>query len=263
MRRLLLWCVVFFGFAGFAFSVSVLLGEAWPRLWSLWVVVGIVVGLLSLLPKLREQGGPMGWALAYLSAFFMLWMATERLPSTRDEPRIIQAATSAILPVLAGFGIITGLLWLREVSPKARSAAYAVMPALLCGLIIAYFSGGAGDAGRMVDWAMKLLNLNEETAQQLVFWARKSVHFGFYAAFAACAWRASRVGGLAVAASWASTLLWAGTHAGFDELRQASVANRTGRATDLVIDVAGMLTALLFLNWRSASSKPTAASSDL
>ncbi|MBX7132356.1 MAG: VanZ family protein [Fimbriimonadaceae bacterium] len=117
---------------------------------------------------------------------------------------------------------------------------------LVCGLLVAYFSGNQGSAVPMNSFLTGFAWLSPEMVEAIVIGFRKTVHLSFYAALA--------VTGLLSAKDrtpWplAAALAWALAHAVFDETRQMHVLGRNGSWWDVLLDGVGMATGLAMAAW--------------
>lgn len=138
------------------------------------------------------------------------------------------------------------LLWhtlslLREEKWSKYGALAWFLLALLCGLMVAYFSGNKGGADSTVALLKRFFAMNTTEA---VIWAiriRKTLHFVFYGLIAFFAGQSALT---ANSKRWQAFVFGLGItviHGSFDEIRQHSVANRTGNSKDVFIDCAGAL----------------------
>lgn len=261
LRFALQWLLVFLGFAALAFGTAVAFGEVWGKLWSLWLLVGIAGWQVSLLPRLRDRGAPVGAPLAFAATFFLLWLSTENPETSREAAQRAIEGSFLVLPIVAVAGVLSSLIWVRGAKPASRATLVALVPPMLLGLLVAYFSGGAGGAGGWTEAFARLLGITLEQAQAMTFGVRKSAHFVFYGLLAAAAFRPAWKGGLKAvpAAVWA--LVWAVMHATFDELRQRGTTARSGSGWDVVLDLAGIAVALAICLRVVRSEKPARAES--
>lgn len=116
-----------------------------------------------------------------------------------------------------------------------RNRNLGLLGLFLFGWVIAYLSSDKGGADPMLRLFLDI-GLSPANAETAVFLTRKTVHFVFYGLCAAAAHRVA--GSIPVAAGFALSL------ASFDELRQASFGNRSGSWIDVLLDAAGIATAL-------------------
>ena len=141
--------------------------------------------------------------------------------------------------VLLGF--ITAALLLEILSKSDVKTIVFRMGAVVCGLLVSYISGGEGGADGWMEQLMTWFQLNAASADNLLFWIRKSIHFTFYGCLAFFLWRLisdevprfskkqNAIAGVAACLAFAS----------FDELRQFVTPGRTELVSDVIIDVAG------------------------
>ena len=138
------------------------------------------------------------------------------------------------------------------------------LPVLLWCAVIFGFSSDAGSLrrtsriiGPVLHWLVP--GLSDEVVYKVQFGVRKAAHVTEYAALALLIWRALRrpVRGDARPWHWREAglaLAGAALFAVSDEIHQAFVPGREGRATDVLIDSAGALAGLLALRaygqWR-------------
>lgn len=157
---------------------------------------------------------------------------------------------------ILGTGVVAAWIGLGPDAPWRLRVLTAVLVALP--LPLAVLSGEAGGAGGWVRWLMQF-GISFETIDQIVFWGRKGVHFGFYGALAGVAWAwfcainrwiVGEEGDVVL--QIATPLLLALSFAAFDEARQWTTPGRSGSWVDVALDLAGAITVLGYLVWRSA-----------
>lgn len=178
------------------------------------------------------------WAFSgYAGLGGLVWLYSERAEIA--EP----VATWVLVSVFALLGAVG--LW------QARRELRALWPLAAWGLLVFFFSGEAGGAGRMFRFATEVMGLSESAAEWAVQAVRKGVHVGYYGVLAALAWRSAwhRAPHRARAACFA--LVWALAHACLDELRQAASPGRTGTAWDVLLDMVGAALAVGIVAWRT------------
>lgn len=148
----------------------------------------------------------------------------------------------------------------------ARSAFFLRywLPVLLWCAVIFGFSSDAGSSrrtsriiGPVLRWLVP--GISEEVVYKIQFGVRKAAHVTEYAALALLVWRALRRPVRGDQRPWLWREAWlalacAALFAVSDEIHQAFVPGREGRAMDVLIDSAGGLTGLLALRaygkWR-------------
>ena len=158
----------------------------------------------------------------------------------------------------------------RPPSPAAQPASRASLllrywlPVLVWCAVIAGFSSDAGSSrrtsriiGPVLRWLVP--GLSEETVYRVQYGVRKAAHVTEYAMLALLIWRARRRPVRGDTRPWRWREAWfalvcAALFAVSDEIHQAFVPGREGRATDVLIDSAGALAGLLALRaygkWR-------------
>jgi VanZ family protein len=109
--------------------------------------------------------------------------------------------------------------------------------------------------GPLLHWLKP--DISAETIAQVQFFVRKAAHLTEYAVLATLLWRALRLG---TRLQWKMSILTmsilsaCGIFAASDEFHQSFVASRTASRFDVLIDIAGALTALAFC-WMFARRK--------
>lgn len=109
--------------------------------------------------------------------------------------------------------------------------------------------------GPLVLWLFP--NTSPETLLGIHIFTRKAAHFAEYAILAFLAARAFRSSrSPALANRWfVASLALVVTYALLDEYHQSFVPSRSGSIYDSLIDIAGGLTVLLLLRWRSGTRR--------
>ncbi len=114
--------------------------------------------------------------------------------------------------------------------------------ACLCALPIAGLSGTAGSAGGWQESLMAWFKLDFQQADLVVLCIRRTIHFVAYGTIALTFFRSAV--DLPQTRRIATALVWVGSHAAFDELRQHLTPGRSGRVQDALIDLIGAATFL-------------------
>ena len=114
--------------------------------------------------------------------------------------------------------------------------------ACLCALPIAGLSGTAGSAGGWQESLMAWFMLDFQQADRVVLCIRRTIHFVAYGTIALTFFRSAV--DLPQTRRIATALVWVGSHAAFDELRQHLTPGRSGRVQDALIDLIGAATFL-------------------
>ena len=156
---------------------------------------------------------------------------------------------------------------IQRPSPAANPAASFVrywLPVLLWCAVIFGFSSDAGSSrhtsriiGPVLRWLIP--DISDDTVDRVVLGVRKAAHMTEYAALALLVWRARRKPVRGDGRPWrcgeaAFGFGFAVLFAASDEIHQAFVPSREGRAVDVLIDTAGALFGLLAMRawgrWR-------------
>lgn len=137
--------------------------------------------------------------------------------------------------VLILFGIVLAA------KGKSIGVASALLFCVLCGLLVARYSGSAGAGDPMVRWLMEKFDFSLETAETLIHWMRKMLHFTFYGSFALAFGLALRAAGESLRLASIFGITWALLHAIFDEVRQLGSVGRSGSFWDILLDLTGAL----------------------
>jgi VanZ family protein len=185
-----------------------------------------------------------GKTIAY-AAFVSLLFLNVHSGIKGSQPQAVQLASLALLAVGLGAGVWAASRQLRGGGTLERPCLWflaTVVFALLMGL----FSGSAGGADPMLEFARNVLGLSPDAAEFAVVAARKGLHFLAYGALAWLAFRAARVGRADLRASLAIALGFALTHASYDEIIQAGSPQRSGSIFDVLLDFAGMAAFVAF-----------------
>jgi VanZ family protein len=150
--------------------------------------------------------------------------------------------------------------------PPSRASIFLRywLPVVIWCAVIVGFSSDAGSSrrtsriiGPVLRWLVP--GISEETVYRVQYGIRKAAHVTEYALLALLIWRARRRPVRGDARPWRWPEAWvalacAALFAVSDEIHQAFVPGREGRATDVLIDSIGALTGLLALRaygkWR-------------
>lgn len=182
--------------------------------------------------------------VSYGSCFLLVWAVGH--PSVGLEPGRLWALTFLATAVMAGSIVFNS-------QNRAKWAwVLAIGCSVMFGLLIAFISGPRGGSDWMLQLAMKWLDTDDwRLAQVYVHNFRKTLHFTGYGLAALCSAIAARHGGAKVKSAFLIGLAWPVPLAVFDEIQQTGAQNRTGRASDVLLDIAGMLLFLSLWAWRT------------
>lgn len=191
-----------------------------------WPTLLMAVLLPTALATSRSLRGRLlvAWAMLVAPAAVALLGLSSGDPAAPTLPASLLALAGAALFVHAA---------LRDHKP--------VLPLLVlgaCACLVAYFSGGRGGPGPMMDWYERF-GLTEAQAYALTLAFRKTVHFTFYGTVGLSALLAAHRAGAGRAEAVRTAALAVLVVAGADELRQAGYANRSGSPWDVLLDFAG------------------------
>lgn len=227
MRLIFLFILI----AGTVFSYSMIFETysrpAWPAI-AISLLSSYYIGQNA---DLRKQAIPL--SLGYSFLFCTAWLRSSAIPFRTEI-----ASSFFIGSQLIGFSV--GILFLLgailATSTATRKHVTWAVIAICLGCLIAYFSGDKGGADPLFAWLHEQ-GITGRKAEYAVIIIRKSIHLGFYGFIAYSFYKASLNTG------WA--IVFAVTHAIFDEMRQALAAsNRSGSVQDILIDVTGIVIAL-------------------
>lgn len=201
-------------------------------LWLPLVVIAPMPLLLWLVRGLSSWGVRLTVTLLYAGVFLRAY------GYSLDHVQVGMMA-NAMTALAAALLLWHALMLLREENWSKYGALAWFLMALLCGILVAYFSGSKGGADSTVTILKRFFDLNTTEA---VIWAiriRKSLHFVFYGLIAFLAGQAALT---ANSRRWQAFIFGIGVtliHGCFDEIRQWSTTNRTGNPRDVLIDCAG------------------------
>lgn len=98
--------------------------------------------------------------------------------------------------------------------------------------------------GHWENWLVVHFKITIATAHFLVFWVRKTIHFVAYGGIGLLLWTYCYL--WRIPKSYFAGFGLTAFLAGFDEYLQSTVSFRTGKLTDVLIDISGVLTAYIF-----------------
>jgi len=225
VRRLLA-----FGFGFGLTGLVVFAGSlAYDGFWLTPAMAGFLGALLLGRPWI-----PLGYTVSLGLVAVALWLISSPSHVTR-----LGDWDSRVGPLFLGAGLL-GLIWLgrsvRE-APKGAVRWLVLLAIMVWG--VAFFSGGAGSAGRMLRFLQNGLGLGPDVAHAVTLLFRKGVHFTFYGFLALVALAAARRAGESMAAAARLGLGVALVVSTYDELRQAQTADRSANPLDVLLDMAG------------------------
>lgn len=160
---------------------------------------------------------------------------TARIATTIPQYARIGELVLFILSILL---FVTRGLFQRK---TAKMTAWLLIP-IAAGCTLGYVSGGIGGGDHMVAWAMANLHMSRETAEEIVHYLRKTIHFTAYGFVGLSFFHGALAGGAQKARSALFALLCVLCLASFDELRQTTAPNRTGSVWDVALDMSGATT---------------------
>jgi VanZ family protein len=227
---------------GFGYLATLLLvcglNIVYRGIWLPAGLAGVLGYLLAFLPRFRDGALRLYAAALFGSVATVLWMATTKmLPVSRNAE-----LTRLILP-LFGFvalGLVVSLIVeFRKIPATTRPALGWLFALFTVGWIVAFFSSAKGGADPMIAWVQSVLHLSADQA---------------YAAAGLAAWRLARGSGAPPDRSTVFALSAPLATAIFDEVRQSTIAGRTGSVWDVLLDMVGV--AVVVLIWRSKDRAP-------
>jgi VanZ family protein len=242
---------------GFGYLATLLLvcglNIVYRGIWLPAGLAGVLGYLLAFLPRFRDGALRLYAAALFGSVATVLWMATTKmLPVSRNAE-----LTRLILP-LFGFvalGLVVSLIVeFRKIPATTRPALGWLFALFTVGWIVAFFSSAKGGADPMIAWVQSVLHLSADQAETFVVVLRKAIHITFYAAAGLAAWRLARGSGAPPDRSTVFALSAPLATAIFDEVRQSTIAGRTGSVWDVLLDMVGV--AVVVLIWRSKDRAP-------
>jgi hypothetical protein len=247
LRPLILF-VATLGSFGAVLVVQLGLSGVSTQIWILPAYAVIVAVALGLAPKIRESEARLPLLAAHLCALFLAFIYSNDMTRVSDTTAQVLHLGLGVLWACLGLGLllVAGQMFRKGGSPVAWALVVCAV-----GCLVAYFSGERGGNGSWIDEVMRVFGWDRATAENAVFWLRKSLHFGFYGTVAWLGWRVARVGGATVATALGTGTLVALASALVDEGRQLTVAGRTGSGWDVVLDCAGAATFLALGAWRA------------
>ncbi len=195
--------------------------NTYPEAWAI-----LALGLLVTAVRI---GGEMPLLVAYVPAFLLL--SNSSIPTRFMLIGLVAAGVSLIL-------------WRRF--GQVSDAKFWTATMMILALPVATFSGASGGAGGWAEWLTEVFRLEGATAEQVIWWVRKSLHFTVYGVLALSAFKALDSNDHATSVTCGTVVIWSLSHACFDELKQMSIPGRTGSAVDIIIDLGGALVAVGF-----------------
>ena len=220
---------------------------------QMWMVfaLGIILGLvMRCWPNVRAE---VQWSLtafymaAYVATLGGAWVlgldATSLSPTLRSLALHCQKVAAVAAALLALVLVVLAFTDRR----KSRWASGWLIGVVVCSALVAIFSGTRGAPGGTAAWLGSLLHIDAATADGIVFFARKAIHFTFYGCFAWFGLRAAEAAGASRQGAIASAFAVALSHACIDEWQQVFSPGRSGSARDVLLDLSGMVVFVLIV----------------
>jgi VanZ family protein len=240
----------FFGFLFVLLFLSAI-NIFYRGVWLPAALAGVIGYLLAMLPRFAEGRLRLHAVGLFGTIATILWMATTaRLPVSRGG-ELLRFVIPLFGLVAARFAISFWMAYRRSPEPS-RPPLKWLFAVFAAGWIVAFFSSGKGGSDPMVAWAQHMLNLAPEQAEALVILVRKTIHLSFYAVTGLAAWRLARGCEASVERATMFALLAPLAISMFDELRQSTIAGRTGSIWDVLLDMVGAGAAVWLLRARDA-----------
>lgn len=198
-------------------------------IWLPFALAALVGWVLALVADVTSR--LLVW-IAISCGAILCWMISEPEVSFHDHHELRYVAiVLALLCACVYFVILY-----RSFSNRALWWACLIV---LMSWLIAFFSSPSGGSGGMITDAMKWFSLSRESAETLVFYVRKTIHFSFYGLLGWSSFRWGLSLSLPLRRAVVFGLLMVLVHASFDEGRQTFFADRTANVYDVLLDMSG------------------------
>lgn len=227
---------------------------------SIWIPFAFITAIFLQLRSscyLAKHGLVSPLAITFTIGVMIGWFSTSGIPPKRMD-FMFWPCLVLFLP-FAGALRHTFLVTARVSMTSRRAAWWTWMSLFMAGIISVASSSVAGADG-MVVWTKTVLHLEPSTAETVVHYIRKTIHFSYYGLVGLTAAIATLFGGLnngeldpsktkheSVIEAWQRGLLFALTVASFDELRQSTQPGRNGSIFDVVLDMSGAVVFVTFI----------------
>jgi VanZ family protein len=215
------------------FGTLAVLNHFVPGVW-LPVALAILLGILfSGLPWLFEQARVFWPLLAALSCGIATgWLLT----ASGGRWLEIGAAVFGLVALAAGYEAVVAI---RARPEPPRVATWWLVGVIGMIWIVSAASSSYAGAGGMIHWVVSHLGFAPATAQTIVFFIRKTIHFSFYGFLGFATRTSAAKGGVAPIESARFGFTSALLVASFDEMRQSTQPGRTGSFYDVLLDLTG------------------------
>lgn len=205
------------------------------QIWLVLVLIATLAWPLWFFPvELHDRGRFVAAALGLygpiVTCFYVLSYGRDVL-GTEPAHWLIGGSTVAALGALAELFCI----------PAARRALPWFTGALVCGLLISFFSGGRGSGEPWKEFLVDQKGWDPERAEMVVVALRKTIHFTFYGLLSLLTAKGVRSAGATAGNAFRFAVLWVLFHAAFDEGRQAFLVDRSGSGWDVLLDLVGAI----------------------
>jgi VanZ family protein len=162
----------------------------------------------------------------------LCWMISEPEVSFHDHHELRYVAV--VLATVCACAYLVILF--RAISDRTLRWAAVIV---LMSWLIAFFSSPSGGSGGMITDAMRWFSLSRDSAETLVFYVRKTIHFSFYGLLGWSSFRWVLSLDLRLRRAVVVGLLMVLVHASYDEGRQTFFADRTASVYDMMLDISG------------------------
>jgi VanZ family protein len=226
-----------------------------PHVW-LPVLYALIFGAwTTVLPPIREKGLG-GWIVAALTLVVCgVWIRSEGLLTIgwrQATPRLLTFGWAACLLAVA---LILAAVWRSKLTAKESRLGWLAVTLVLATLVAQTSNSQAG-ASSMVPFFMRILHLDQASAETFVLVFRKTVHFSFYGFVAFSAWKAAAQAKVSPQGMLAFGLGSALILASFDEARQSTQIGRTGTIWDVLLDMVGATVILSIAHMLTMAKSP-------
>lgn len=214
---------------------------------QMWMVfaLGILLGLIiRCWPNVRAE---VQWSLTvfymagYVATIGGAWVFGVDMTSLSPTLRGLALHCQEVAACTAALFALVLIVLAFTDRKKSRWASPWLLGVVVCSALVALLSGSRGAPGGTAAWLAHLLHIDLGTADAVVFYARKSIHFVFYGSFAWFGLRAAAAAGASTLWAVASAFAIALSHACIDEWRQLYSPGRSGSVRDVLLDLAGMV----------------------